>query len=95
MVIGPSFMGAEPDYIDEGPNAGLRLFEKEEAIALKLMLSLTPPQRKLAITHPSVNPADLPEGRWVPHDERHVGGAGQDNRIVPYGESVPSIQAIP
>jgi hypothetical protein len=85
MVIGPTFMGAEPDYIDEGPHGGLRLFATEEFVSLKLMRSLSPTQKKLAITHPSVFPADLPPGRWVPHDERHVAGAGQDNRIVNYG----------
>ncbi len=88
MVIGPTFMGAEPDYIDEGPHAGLRLFATEELVSLQLMRSLTQAQRELAVTHPSVLPSDLPRGRWVPHDERHVGGAGQDNRIVPYGEFI-------
>lgn len=86
MVIGPSFMGAEPDYIDEGPHAGLRLFGTEEAVSLKLMRSLSSSRRDLAVTHPSVLPGDLPPGRWAPHDERHVGGAGQDNRIVQYGK---------
>jgi hypothetical protein len=28
----------------------------------------------------------LPEDRWNPFDERHLGGAHQDNRTVPYGE---------
>lgn len=88
MAIGPTFMGAEPDYIDEGPHAGLRLFNTEETISLKLMRSLSAGQRKLALTHHSVLPNDLPSGRWVPHDERHVGGARQDNRIVPYGKSL-------
>lgn len=33
-------MGAEPDRIDEGPHAGLRLFEEEEMLGLRLMQSL-------------------------------------------------------
>jgi len=41
MVIGPTFMGAEPDWIDEGPHAGLRLFKTEELLSLKLMQSLS------------------------------------------------------
>ncbi|KAE8445138.1 hypothetical protein EG329_013740 [Mollisiaceae sp. DMI_Dod_QoI] len=40
MVIGPTFMGAEPDRIDEGPHAGLRLFRTEELESLKLMQGL-------------------------------------------------------
>ncbi len=27
----------------------------------------------------------LPADRWNPFDERHLGGARQDNRVVPYG----------
>jgi Protein of unknown function (DUF3500) len=86
MVIGPAFMGAEPDYIDEGPHTGLRLFETEETVSLDLMRSLSPELRRGATLWDSVLPSELPQERWVPHDERHIGGAGQDNRIVPYGK---------
>lgn len=40
MVIGPTFMGAEPDRIDEGPHAGLRLVRSEELDSLSLMQKL-------------------------------------------------------
>lgn len=83
MVIGPSFMGAEPDYIDEGPHAGLRLFEKEEALSLRLMQSLSTDLQKQAVLFTTVRKECLGD-HWVPHDERHLGGAGQDNRVVPY-----------
>lgn len=86
MVIGPSFMGAEPDYIDEGPHAGLRLFEKEEALSLRLMQSLSTDLQKQAVLFTTVRKECLGD-HWVPHDERHLGGAGQDNRVVPYGGS--------
>ncbi|OCL01269.1 hypothetical protein AOQ84DRAFT_383945 [Glonium stellatum] len=42
IVIGPAFMGAEPDRIAEGPHAGLRLFKTEELLSSKLMQSLPP-----------------------------------------------------
>ncbi|KAJ7871291.1 hypothetical protein B0H13DRAFT_2349945 [Mycena leptocephala] len=42
IVIGPTFMGAEPDRIDEGPHAGLRLFTTEEIEALNLMRASRP-----------------------------------------------------
>ena len=86
MVIGPTFMGAEPDIVDEGPHAGLRLFKTERELSLKLMQNLSPDMRARATLSPSVLPAELPEGRWTAHDERHVGGAGHDNRVVPFGE---------
>jgi hypothetical protein len=84
MVISPSFLGAEPDVVDSGLYAGLRLFQAERALSLSLMQDLSPELRAKAILWPSVLPTELPEGRWVPHDERHVAGAGQDNRVVPY-----------
>ena len=40
MVIGPTFMAAEPDRADEVPHAGLRPFEEEEMLGLTLMQSL-------------------------------------------------------
>jgi hypothetical protein len=81
-------MGAEPDVIDVGPHAGLRLFTAERTFALKLMQSLSPYLKSKATLCSSVLPKDLPEGRWAAHDERHLGGARHDDRIVPYGESV-------
>ncbi|KAJ9614971.1 hypothetical protein H2200_001045 [Cladophialophora chaetospira] len=84
MVIGPTFMGAEPDVIDEGPHAGLRLFSTERQAALKLMQSLSPELKVKTTLWQSVLPKELPPGRWTAHDERHVGGAGHDNRVVPY-----------
>lgn len=86
MVIGPTFMGAEPDQIDEGPHKGLRLFETEELVSLKLMQSLSEELEKRATLSAGMDGNALPEGRWNPFDERHLGGARQDNRVVPFGE---------
>jgi hypothetical protein len=37
MVLSPDFIGAEPNCIDCGPDAGLKLFQDEERIGLELM----------------------------------------------------------
>jgi hypothetical protein len=78
-------MGAEPDIIDDGPHAGLRLFTTEREVALHLMRSLKPALQAQATLSYSVLPKDLPNERWVQHDERHLGGARHDNRVIPYG----------
>lgn len=86
MVIGPTFMGAEPDRIDEGEYRGLRLFMTEELQSLKLMQSLSPELQKKATLSVGMDGNSLPPDRWNPFDERHLGGARQDNRVVPLGE---------
>ncbi|TNY21995.1 hypothetical protein DMC30DRAFT_175761 [Rhodotorula diobovata] len=85
MVIGPTFMGAEPDRIDTGPHAGLRLFSQEEIRGLNLMRGLSEENQKKAQLNVGMTTADgLAEDRWNPFDERHLGGAHQDNRVVPF-----------
>ncbi len=84
MVLTPCFMGAEPAHADAGPHAGLGLFEDEEYRGLALMRSLTPGMRGRAIVARSMKGADLPPGRWHFADHLHLGGAYQDNRVVPY-----------
>jgi hypothetical protein len=87
MVIGPTFMGAEPDEIDVGPHKGLRLFRDEESQALHLIRELSPENQRKAILCEGMTPQDgLAADRWNPFDERHLGGAQQDNRVIPYGE---------
>ncbi|OXH32643.1 hypothetical protein J008_03236 [Cryptococcus neoformans] len=95
MVIGPTFMGAEPDRIDVGPHAGLRLFSQEEVRALTLMRDLNEENQKLAQLCEGMDRAHgIPEHRWTAFDERHLGGARQDNRIVPF-EGVPISKLSP
>jgi hypothetical protein len=89
MVISPTFMGAEPNVIDEGPDAGLTLFDDEERIGLQLIRSLTPDLRDKAIAFRQMVDPAMPESRKHPGDQRHLGGAFQDNRIIPY-EGVPA-----
>jgi hypothetical protein len=84
MVLTPTFMGAEPAYADEGPFKGAVLFEDEERKGLALMRGLTPYQQRQAIVAHSMAGGDLPPGRRHFADNLHLGGAHQDNRIIPY-----------
>jgi hypothetical protein len=84
MVLTPCFFGAEPAYADTGPFAGTRLFEDEERAGLALMRSLSRRQQDRAIVAHSMVGGDLPTGRRHFADNLHLGGAFQDNRIVPY-----------
>lgn len=88
MVVGPTFMGAEPDFIDVGPHKGMRLFRNEEVLALDSMQSLSSENQKKAWLCKGMTSSEgLAEDRWNPFDERHLGGARQENRVVPFGES--------
>jgi Protein of unknown function (DUF3500) len=84
MVLTPSFLGAEPAYADTGPFAGISLFEDEERLGLSLMRSLSEAQQRTAIVAHAMMGGDLPPGRWHFADHLHLGGAHQDNRIVPF-----------
>ena len=84
MVLTPSFLGAEPVYADTGPFAGISLFEDEERDGLALMRSLSSEQQRQAIVAHSMVGGDLPPSRRHFADNLHLGGAHQDNRIIPY-----------
>jgi len=84
MTLTPSFMGAEPAFADEGPFSGIRMFEDEEKAGLALMRAFDSEQQTQAIVAYSLMGGDLPEGRRHFADNLHLGGAFQDNRIVPY-----------
>jgi hypothetical protein len=60
------------------------MFEDEELRGLSFMTSLSPLQRQQAIIYNSSVGGDLPEGRRHKADQLHLGGAMQDNRIIPY-----------
>jgi hypothetical protein len=85
-------MGAEPDQIDEGPHKGLRLFRTEELESLKLMQGLPKQLHDTATLSKGMDGRSLPPDRWNPFDERHLGGARQDNRVLPFGMFVPRIE---
>ncbi|HVY03276.1 MAG TPA: DUF3500 domain-containing protein [Caulobacterales bacterium] len=94
MVISPVFMGAEPNAVDSGPDAGLTLFDDQERAGLALMRSLAPPLQARAQVYKLMKDPAMPPGRWHPADQRHLGGAFQDNRVIPY-EGVTGAQLGP
>lgn len=83
IVFTPCFLGAEIVYADHGAFAGTRLFEDEEHLGLELLRSLNAEEKARAIVAHSMMGGDLPPGRWHFADHLHLGGAFQDNRIVP------------
>ncbi|MVV51794.1 DUF3500 domain-containing protein [Pseudomonas sp. PB120] len=84
MIISPTFMGAEPTHIDRGPHGAFSLFQNEESFGLQLMRSLSPTLRERATTYQQMKDPAMPEDRWHFADERQLGAAYRDNRIIPY-----------
>jgi hypothetical protein len=85
MVVSPVFLGAEPDEIDAGPRAGLAdLFADRISLATALMAALPEDQRRAAVVYEQMVDPAMPEGRVHPGDERHLAGAFQDNRVIPF-----------
>ncbi|RBQ18333.1 hypothetical protein DP939_20930 [Spongiactinospora rosea] len=84
MVLTPTFIGAEPTEADRGVHKGLRLFDEQRAAGLGLLRGLRPEQARQAVLHPSIRVQDLPADLADPVNGRHLGGAAQDNRVIPY-----------
>jgi hypothetical protein len=81
MTLTPVFLGMEPDEV--GGASARRFFEPHEQSALAFMHTLDAKERKHAVLYESMLKADQPGGRFHPDDGRMLGGAFQDNRIVP------------
>lgn len=84
MVVSPIFMGAEPNIIDAGPYKGTQLFIDQERLAINLMRTMDESQVKKVRNFKELSGSEYPEGRFHRADQRHLGGAFQDNRIIPY-----------
>jgi len=84
LVISPVFLGFEPNVVDRGGKGTFRSFQQEEDLGLELIRSLTPTLRERAIIYNRMVDPAMPKGRWHFADERHLGAAFQDNRIIPY-----------
>src|SRR3712207_5113295 len=85
MVVSPVFLGAEPDEVDEGPHAGLAdLFADRIDAGLAVMAALPEVQRAQATVYAQMVDPAMPPGRVHPGDERHLAGAFQDNRVIPF-----------
>ncbi len=83
MQLSPVFLGAEPDRIDTGPHAGESLFGHRIDLGRAVMAALPVDQRAAAVVFPQMVDPGMPPGRVHPGDERHLGGAFQDNRVIP------------
>ncbi|KAJ5783023.1 hypothetical protein N7457_004797 [Penicillium paradoxum] len=84
MTISPVFIGAEPNQIDAGQRKGLTLCVEEGTYGLQLMQTLPTFLQQKAQIYTEMFTEKMPPGRWNPYDQRHLGGAFQDNRIIPY-----------
>lgn len=76
MVLTPTFLGAEFE--------SQQIFDEHRAVGLELMDALTAAQRETAVLYPSMRPEDLPFELAGSVDGRHLGAAGQDNRVIPF-----------
>ena len=61
MGAAPSFLGANPATVPDGPLAGIRAIDGEETLARALLASLSPGQRRKAVVDP-VAPPDIRTG---------------------------------
>lgn len=84
IIIAPTFTGAEPNLIDQGQNAGTRILHAEQDLGPQFMQTLTPEQQHQAVVYEKMENPKMPAGRNHPTDQRHLGDAFQDNRIIPY-----------
>ncbi|GAA4351873.1 DUF3500 domain-containing protein [Angustibacter luteus] len=84
QVFTPVFFGAEPVEMDEGEAAGTVLFTDQERLGLELIQALSPEQAEAAILYHQKRDPTMPADRRHPGDELHLGGAFQDNRVIPY-----------
>ncbi|RLL66884.1 DUF3500 domain-containing protein [Streptomyces sp. Z26] len=84
LVLTPTFIGAEPTEADRGTHQGLSLFDDQRAAGLDLRRGLRPHQERRAVLHTSMRVRDLPAELADPVNGRHLGGAAQDNRVIPY-----------
>ncbi|WP_235658600.1 DUF3500 domain-containing protein [Mycolicibacterium moriokaense] len=84
MVLTPAFLGAEPNEIDAGPHEGVRAFTGRIELGIALMAALSETQRREATVYEQMVDPTMPPGRVHPGDERHLAGAFQDNRVIPF-----------
>ncbi|KAF3767034.1 hypothetical protein M406DRAFT_337913 [Cryphonectria parasitica EP155] len=84
VIISPTFTGAEPNSIDDGPWKGTTLLSPEQDLGLLFMRRLPLDMQKKAQIFKTMGPPEIPESRWDLADQRHLCGAFQDNRVVPY-----------
>ena len=84
LVLSPTFLGVEPTVIDRGGDDEFRFLRPESERGLALMRSLHPEQRERAVIFAQMRDPAMSPDRWHFVDERHLGGAYRDNRVIPY-----------
>jgi Protein of unknown function (DUF3500) len=84
MTLTPTFMGAEPNYVDEGRFAGIVAFEDEGRLGLQFARNLSSEQKQQAVFSDTIIADQLPPGRHQGTDGMSFGGRYKDNAIVPY-----------
>jgi hypothetical protein len=84
MLLSPVFLGAEPNEIDAGWHAGVESFTERIELGTALMAALPAEQRRTATVYAQMVDPAMPPGRVHPGDERHLAGAFQDNRVIPF-----------
>jgi hypothetical protein len=84
MTLTPTFMGAEPRYVDEGRYAGIVAFEDEERLGLQFARNLSAEQKRKAVFSDTLVADRLPPGRHQGEDGMSFGGRHKANAIVPY-----------
>ncbi|KAH8698729.1 hypothetical protein BGW36DRAFT_293720 [Talaromyces proteolyticus] len=84
VVISPVFMGAEPNIIDEGPDQGTVLFAEQEALGVSLVRSFDKQLYERVQIYQELSSPPIPSSRFHRADQRHLGGAFHDNRVIPY-----------
>ncbi|WP_194895833.1 DUF3500 domain-containing protein [Catenulispora pinisilvae] len=83
LVLAPVFLGAEPAQAwEDGPYAGVSLFERETEGGLAMRRSLTEDQEERFLMGRSLRIADLPP-EFAGPTGRQLSGAGQDNLVLP------------
>ncbi|QYZ69572.1 DUF3500 domain-containing protein [Neotabrizicola shimadae] len=83
MVISPTFMGTEPNEIALQSGERFALFKEEERKGLALMQSLPEALQDRATIFKLMEDPAMPAWRFNFADQRHLGGAFQDNRVIP------------
>jgi hypothetical protein len=94
MTLTPTFMGAEPTYVDKGKYAGIAVFEDEEFLGLQFARNLSAEQKRKAIFSDTTIADQLPPGRHQGNDGMSFGGRYKDNAVVPY-EGVSGAELSP
>jgi uncharacterized protein DUF3500 len=78
IIVSPTFLGAEPSMVENR----YELFRREALSGIELMRSLSSDHQDEATLFRDMH--DPAMERWHFADERQLGGAYRDNRVIPY-----------